>query len=304
MANPLVCIFNPITTLIDQIPSSSVFTGASAAGSPVVLNALGLIDPSFLGEGISATAGELLVAGALINLYNNAGSLYMQNAYAAATGTAPSGHAYPVDAVGFVANNTSISNTSLVLFTGTFVYSDPNSEFAAGNIGAVVFLRATPPTGGVTLTAPSGPGQISQSVGTVVGFTAPNFVTVSFIVNAQPASSPGGISTNLQFNNSGIFGGIPGSTADGTNGLLTIAPTGTGIAFQVTGDASGTNDIVDFVPNGAAKAVFVDHAGNLGVKKAIIDGTGSPGVSGYVLSSTVTGTQWIVAGGGSGTPGS
>src|SRR5271163_1229524 len=136
MANPLVCIFNPITTLIDQIPSSSVFTGASAAGSPVVLNALGLIDPSFLGEGTSATAGELLVAGALVNLYQVGGVLYMQNAYAAAVGTAPSGHAYPVPAVGFVANNVSITNSALVQFSGFFTYADPNSEFSAANIGA------------------------------------------------------------------------------------------------------------------------------------------------------------------------
>src|SRR5271154_475984 len=181
MANPLVCIFNPITTLIDQIPSSSVFSGASAAGSPVVLNALGLIDPSFLGEGIDATAGELIVAGALVNLYNNAGNLYMQNAYAAATGVPPSGGSYPKAAVGFSANNVSISNTSLILFTGTFTYADPNSEFTANDIGKEVYLRATPPAGGITKTAPSGPGQLVQSVGNIVGFTAPNFVLVSFV---------------------------------------------------------------------------------------------------------------------------
>src|SRR5271157_2035183 len=260
MANPLVCIFNPVTTLIDQVQSQSTYTSAAAAGAPVVLNLLGQLDPSLLGEGINATAGELLVAGALVNLYNSGGNLFMQNAYAAAVGTAPSGHAYPVPAVGFSANNVSISNNSLVLFTGTFVYADTHSEFSAANIGAVVFLRATPPTGGVTLTAPSGPGQISQSVGTVVGFTAPNFVTVSFIVNAQPASAPGGIATNLQFNNSGVFAGIPGSSADGTNGAMALAPTGTVVAFTVTGDNSGTSNIADFLGFGAVPGVSVNAA--------------------------------------------
>src|SRR5580658_10426371 len=113
MANPLICIFNPVTSLIDEVLSSSVFGGAAQAGTPVVLNAQGVIDPSLLGEGTSATAGELLVAGALVNLYNHSGSLFMQNAYAAATGTSPSGQPYPVPAVGFVASNVSISNAAL-----------------------------------------------------------------------------------------------------------------------------------------------------------------------------------------------
>src|SRR5271154_7005076 len=303
MANPLVCIFNPITTLIDQVQSQSTYTTPAAAGAPVVLNLLGRLDPSLLGEGIDATAGELLVAGALVNLYNNGGSLFMQNAYAAGVGTAPSGHAYPVPAVGFSANNVSISNSSLVLFTGTFTYSDPNSEFTAGNIGATVFLRATPPAGGVTLTAPSGPGQISQRVGTGVGFTAPNFVPISFLVNAQPASAPGGISTNIQFNNAGVFAGIPGSSADGTNGAMALAPTGTVVAFTVTGDNSGTSNIADFLGFGGLPGVSVDTNGSLVVHGALLDGAGSPGTSGQVLSSTVSGTAWVASGGGGGTPG-
>src|SRR5271167_4511590 len=155
MANPLVCIFNPVTTLIDQVQSSSVFSGPAAAGTPVVLNALGRLDPSLLGQGINATAGELLAAGALVNLYNNGGNLYMQNAYAGTVGTPPSGGSYPKAAVGFSANNVSISNSSLVLFTGTFTYADPNSEFVVGDIGREIYLSTITP-GGVTKTAPSG----------------------------------------------------------------------------------------------------------------------------------------------------
>ena len=255
MANPLVCIFNPITTLIDQVQSESTFTGASAAGAPVVLNLLGRLDPSLLGEGIDATAGELLTAGALINLYNNGGNLYMQNAFAGTAGVPPSGGSYPKPAVGFVSNNTSISNSGLILFQGTFTYADPNSEFAVGDIGKEVYLSPVTP-GGVTKTAPSGGGQLTQSVGNMVGFTAPNFVLVSFVASPQPpTSSPGGISTNIQFNNSGVFGGIPGSTADGTNGLMTLAPTGTGVALTLTGDAS-SSDILDLYANGAGSPAF------------------------------------------------
>src|SRR5271166_6326137 len=291
MANPLVCIFNPITTLIDQVQSYSAQASppASAAGAPVVLNSLGLIDPSFLGEGIDATAGELLVAGALVNLYNNGGSRYMQNAYAAAVGTAPSGHAYPVDAVGFVANNTSISNSSLVLFTGTFTYADPNSEFTANSIGKEVYLRATPPAGGVTLTAPSGAGQITQSVGNVVGFTAPNFVLISYVASPQPPfSTPGGSPTQVQFNKGGgVFGGIPGSTADGTNGLLALAPTGTGVGLTVTGDAS-SSDILDLTPFGGSSPAFTFSAdNNSDAIFGINDGTGNDHLTLFVGGSEV-----------------
>ena len=51
---------------------------------------------------------------------------------------------------------------------------------------------------------------------------------------------PGGSPTQIQFNNTGVFGGIPGSSADGVNGLMALAPTGTGIALQLTGDAAGS----------------------------------------------------------------
>ena len=48
---------------------------------------------------------------------------------------------------------------------------------------------------------------------------------------------PAGSSGNIQGNNAGVFGGVPGSSIDFTNGLVSLAPTGTGIALSVTGDA-------------------------------------------------------------------
>jgi hypothetical protein len=217
MANPLICVFNPITSLIDEIPSSSIFAGASAAGQPVVLNAQGVIDPSLLGEGTSATAGELLVSGALVNLYNHGGALYMENAYAAAIGTSPSGQPYPVAAVGFVNANVSIDNTALVLFTGVFTYGDNHAEFSASSIGSEVYLSTITP-GGITLTRPSGAGQLQQEVGVVVGFTAPNFVQVNFATQPQPA-----------FNN---FDNI--ITGTNVNATMTVG-TGASLTFTGTG---------------------------------------------------------------------
>src|SRR5271170_2620359 len=151
MATIQVCIFNPVTTLIDQVVAAS--TGPAAAGVPIVTNANGLLDTSLIGIGSSATAGQNMNAGQLVNLYESGGTLFAQLASAQSTGTAPSTTLYPVQAQGF-ANTTVFTGTSFTVnFFGTFKYVDGNSEFSASNIGAEVFLSAITP-GGVTLTPP------------------------------------------------------------------------------------------------------------------------------------------------------
>jgi len=181
MAPVQVCIFNPTTTLIDQVTAAS--TGPGVAGQPVVLNPLGLIDPTLLGQGVIATAGQNLSAGNLVGLYNQAGTLHMQLAFAAGSGTAPSGAMYPVPAAGFVSSQVFTGFTGEVSFSGTFVYIDGNSEFSPSDIGTIVFLSAVTP-GGVTKTPPTSGsppiGPLSQSVGYVVGFATPNKVSIAF----------------------------------------------------------------------------------------------------------------------------
>ena len=63
----------------------------------------------------------------------------------------------------------------------------------------------------------------------------PSFPSVS------SGGTPGGLNGNIQGNNSGAFGGIPGSTSDFVNGLIGLAPTGTGVALTLTGDSSSSN---------------------------------------------------------------
>jgi hypothetical protein len=152
MANVQICVFNPITTLIDQVAAASV--GPGVAGQPVVLNAQGVLDPSLLGQGVIATAGQNLSAGNLVNLYSQGGTLRMQLASAATGGTAPSGATYPTPANGFVSAQIFTGFTGIVSFSGTFVYIDGNTEFSASDIGEIVFLSAVTP-GGVTKTPPS-----------------------------------------------------------------------------------------------------------------------------------------------------
>jgi hypothetical protein len=191
MANPLICVFNPVTTLIDRIPSTS--TGPSAPGTPVVTNLNGVLDASLLGQGVIATAGQNLSSGNLVALYSQAGALHMQLASAASGGTAPSGATYPVPAAGFVSSQIFTGFPGVVSFSGTFVYIDGNSEFSATDIGTIVFLSAVTP-GGVTKTPPSVNYNVT-SVNNAVGanttyngaFTAASLagfsVTISGFVN-------------------------------------------------------------------------------------------------------------------------
>lgn len=186
MANVQVCIFNPVTTLIDQVVAASI--GPGVAGQPVVLNDLGVIDPSLLGQGVIGTAGQNLSAGNLVNLYSNAGTLSIQLASAATGGTAPSGAVYPVPANGFVSSQIFTGFTGVVSFTGTFVYIDGNSEFTANDIGTIVFLSAITP-GGVTKTPPT----VSYTV-----TSADNAVGANTTYNGTfPATSLAGFSVTI-----------------------------------------------------------------------------------------------------------
>lgn len=97
-------------------------------------------------------------------------------------------------------------------------------------------------------------GTVSGSVrvnGSVV--TNPNFIdsgTVTFSVVGSNISltaagggggTPGAPDGSIQGNNAGAFAGLPGSVLDFTNGLMSLTPTGTGVALKVTGDATGSN---------------------------------------------------------------
>src|SRR5208282_4882491 len=88
----------------------------------------------------------------------------------------------------------------------------------------------------------------TPSTGQVLTATSP---TTADWQTPSTGATPGGTATEIQFNNSGVFGGIPGSSADGTNGLMSLAPTGTGVALTVTGDASGSDIQQWYVESGS-----------------------------------------------------
>src|SRR5579871_433811 len=129
MANPLICVFNPVTSFIDEVQSIS--TGPSAVGIPVVTNVNGVIDSSLLGLGNNATAGQSLSSGTLVNLYSASGTLHAQIASAQNGGGSPPFGSYPLPAQGFAATAVTVGSPVTISFFGTFKYIDGNSEFNA-----------------------------------------------------------------------------------------------------------------------------------------------------------------------------
>jgi len=114
-------------------------------------------------------------------------------------------------------------------------------------------------------------------------------------VNGQPA--PGGSATQLQYNTGTGFGGVPGSTVDGVNGLVTLWPTGVGgptiwVSNTDTDGLYGGNAIYavarenDTGGNDAAAYTIDVHSFLAGSN---VDYDGAIGVQAQTDSSAVTG---------------
>ena len=90
----------------------------------------------------------------------------------------------------------------------------------------------------------------------------------------------------------GVIADIPGTSIDFTNGLITIAPIGTGVALVVTGDGS-SSDILQLNANGGSggTAVTIGALGDTAIVAAAID-------LGYLGTS---GEYGILIDGGAGT---
>lgn len=121
----------------------------------------------------------------------------------------------------------------------------------------------------------------------------------AIVTSGGGATTPGGDNGEIQGNDEGSFGGVPGSFLDFVNGLMSLAPVGTGVALSLTGDGEGS-DIFDTIRNSdSAKCLSVDSDGNVSIAFGLKDSTDSLGTDGQVLSSTGSATEWKDASGGS-----
>jgi hypothetical protein len=191
-----VCVFNTTSNVIDITPGAATFVGVAAAGTPVVLNDQGIIDPTLMLLGATAKAGENLVQGNLVNLYSVAGQLRAERAYAATgAGNGPSGMAYPLAAAGFVNAVTAVGLPVSVIFGGILHYADTGNEFTLSSVSAEVYLSTTI-KGGITPIRPVGVGLLVQSIGYVLTYdnsVSPAIVGVNFITGFQDFARISGI---------------------------------------------------------------------------------------------------------------
>lgn len=148
--------------VITEVAAIQTSAGAGDAGKIPAVNASGVFDTSFMPPGIGAdtaaiTASEALSAGALVNVWNNAGAFNVRNADGSTSGK---------EAHGFVLASVSSSATATVYFEGT-------NNGVTSLSPAVQYLSTTP--GAATSTAPSGSGQTVQRVGEATSATSLNF---------------------------------------------------------------------------------------------------------------------------------
>lgn len=150
--------------IVSGVPTQVAASESTGAEVIIATGAGGTIDPSFLPPGvgvevISLVASEALSAGALVNVYNNAGTPNCRNANATASGK---------EAHGYVIASVSSSGTATVYLTGR-IAALAASVANAGDL----YLSTT--AGQATLTAPATVGNIVQQVGFAYSTTAAQF---------------------------------------------------------------------------------------------------------------------------------
>ena len=142
---------------------TSISTSAGAADVDKIpeLDGSGRLDVTFMPVGIGADtqsilAGESLSAGDFVNIYDDASTLKVRKADASALGTHANG--YVLDAV-------TSGQQATVYFEGR------NTSVTGLTIGLVYWLDDVT-AGGLTTTAPTGAGVISQRIGKATGATS------------------------------------------------------------------------------------------------------------------------------------
>jgi hypothetical protein len=146
--------------------------------------------------------------------------------------------------------------------TGALLFSADNTYA----IGAAVATRPSIVYAGTSMLAPL----FNASTGFQIAgaATSGNYLRgngtdfISSVIQESDLPS-GGSDGQIQGNDAGTFNGVPGSTCDFTNGLISLAPTGTGVALSLTGDSAG-DDILDLFVNGGGTPTFaIDGLGDI-----------------------------------------
>ena len=142
-----------------------ISAGVGDAGKIIALDAAGLIDQTMMPVGIGAdiallATSEDLSAGDFVNVYYLLDVATVRKADATVTGK---------EVTGFVLAAT-ISPANAIVYSGGI---NTQLTILATNVGKMHFLDTT--AGGITVTSPSGTGNIVQKIGRSVGTNAISF---------------------------------------------------------------------------------------------------------------------------------
>ena len=156
------------TTIVNSKTTSA---GAGDSGKIPALDGSGKLDNSFMPIGIGAdtsaiATSETLVAGNLVNIWNNTGTASVRKADATTVGK---------EAHGFVLAGFTHPTTATVYFEGSVTG-------LTGLTPGKQFLNTT--AGGTTVTAPSASGNVVQVVGFATSATSMNFQAETHLVLA------------------------------------------------------------------------------------------------------------------------
>jgi Repeat of unknown function (DUF5907) len=147
--------------------------------------------------------------------------------------------------------------------------------------------------------------KLVQGTGITLSSTGADSGTGDVTINAVGGGgTPGGSNTQLQYNNSGAFGGMAGATyvagtgaltlkSDGTNQDLTLGPSGTGATNITSNAGAGFRNSVAFInTNGANKSSQFSYYSNATPLWSFGNDTGTSGMQDfYIYDNVNTGSR-------------
>ena len=305
-ANPVVLDSAGRATIYLAASSYKVVLKNSAGATVYTQDNIIAAAPYNVDLDVPITAGEALTAGQAIYLSDGTGSRtagrwYLTDSDTAAYSTLP--------ITGFVTTALALGEEGSVRLLGQATVPGPVS------VGLSYYLTGTP-------------GAIGTTAGTFIKNMGTADSTTTLIMTVATSASPGGTNTQVQFNDSGSFGGDAGFTfIKATDAVAITGPLTVGGTLGVTGAATlsstlgvtgaatmsstlgvtgvttltgGLNTALT-VPNGGtgvatqqAYGVLVGGTTSTGAMQSIV-----PGTSGFVLTSSGTGALPTWAAGGS-----
>ena len=287
---------------VSQITGAAPLLSPAFTGVPVAPTAVAGTDTTQIATTAFVTTAVAGVASAVSSVFMRTGAIVSQTGdyiVSQVTGAAPlaSPTFTGTATIPVLINTTSIATPSIAINGNTALTGQTG-------IGGVVVVATSPSFVGI----PSAP---TASLGT----STSQLATTAFVANAIAAASAGVssvfgrvgavIAANGDYTVSQVTGAAPLAsptfTGTTTTSIFTNTSSMTTPSIAINGGTaitaqSGTGGTLAMTASPTLTGTAIVN--NITINGVLNDHTGSPGTSGYILESTGTGVQWVVAGGG------